>query len=244
MHQKMLRDLLVTNMADGNTVVNLRNIGHQLPSLLRQGLTAGAGVRAAAAERVAVLYGMDTELPGYRPAEQELSSRGMDDAVLAAPHSLELLRALAEEATDKDRDRLLLAAGVAEGLLGRLVPLWERQGRLQAELGRGYAHSAELFDLAQEYCLVHAAAACVHTYVHSHEAMAGPLPSAALLVLQLERLRLRFAPYEPYRDPDAAGEVLDVLVRLHTENRLLSHWPVTLADRTAPDGDGRGAEAR
>ena len=117
-------------------------------------------------------------------------------------------------------------------------------GAADVPVGRGYAHSAELFDLAQEYCLVHAAAACVHTYVHSHGTMAGPLPSAALLVLQLERLRMRFAPYEPYRDPEAAGEVLDVLVRLHAENRLLSHWPITLADRTAPDGDVRGAEAR
>ncbi|MFE1257503.1 acyl-CoA dehydrogenase family protein [Streptomyces fungicidicus] len=244
MHQKMLRDLLVTNMADGNTVVNLRNIGHQLPSLLQQALTAEAGVRGEAAERAAVLYGMDTELPTYRPALQELSSRGMDDAVLAAPDSLERLRALAEEAADKDRDRLLLAAGVAEELLDRLGPLRERQRLLQADLGRGYAHSAELFDLAQEYCLVHAAAACVHTYVHSHGVMADPLPSPALLLLQLERLRLRFAPYEPYRDPDAAEEVLALLVRLDSENRLLSHWPITLADRTAPAGDVPRAEAR
>jgi alkylation response protein AidB-like acyl-CoA dehydrogenase len=244
MHQKMLRDLLVTNMADGNTVVNLRNIGHQLPSLLERALTAGPEVRAAAADRTAVLYGMDTELPVYRPHLQELSSRGLDDAVLAAPRALERLRALADEAGDKDRDRLVAAADIAVELLGRLGPLRDRQARLQADLGRGYAHSAELFDLAQEYCLLHAAAACVHTYVHSHGAMAAPLPSPALLLLQLERLRKRFHPYEPYRDPDAVAEVLDLLTRLHDDNRLLSHWPIALAERTAPTEGVRCAEAR
>ncbi|MCX5063057.1 MULTISPECIES: acyl-CoA dehydrogenase family protein [unclassified Streptomyces] len=244
MHQKMLRDLMVTNVADGNTVVNLRNIGHQLASLLERARAASPELRREAAERTAVLYAMDAELPLYRPHLQELSSRGLDDAILAAPDALVRLRVLADRAADKDRDRLLLAADVAGGLLGRLGPLEEQAQRLRAELGRGYATSAELFDLAQEYCLVHAAAACVHTYVHSQESMVVPLPSAALLLLQLERLNRQFHPYEPYRDPTAADEVLTVLTRLHGENRLLSHWPITLAERTAPAEGARCAEAR
>ncbi|NEB03414.1 acyl-CoA dehydrogenase family protein [Streptomyces sp. SID13726] len=244
MHQKMLRDLMVTNVADGNTIVNLRNIGHQLASLLERARTADPELRREAAGRVAVLYGMDTGLPPYRPGAQELSSRGLDDAVLAAPESLVRLRVLADRAADKDRDRLLQAADVAAQLLNRLAPLEDRASALRAELGRGYATSAELFDLAQEYCLVHAAAACVHTYVHSCEAMAAPLPSAALLLLQLERINRQFHPYEPYRDPTAADEVLDVLTRLHEDNRLLSHWPITLADRTAPTEGARCATAR
>jgi len=244
MHQKMLRDLMVTNVADGNTVVNLRNIGHMLASLLDKARTAGPELRREAVERTAVLYGMDAELPPYRPHLQELSSRGLDDAILAAPDSLARLRLLADRATDKDHDRLLFAADVAARLLDRLGPLEEQAQRLRAELGRGYATSAELFDLAQEYCLVHAAAACVHTYVHSQEYMAAPLPSAALLLLQLERLNRQFHPYEPYHDPTAADEVLAVLTRLHDGNRLLSHWPITLADRTAPTEGARCAEAR
>ncbi|MGW0120212.1 acyl-CoA dehydrogenase family protein [Streptomyces sp. NPDC003327] len=232
MHQKMLRDILVTNMADGNTVVNLRNIGHQLDPLLAKARTATAQERAGAAERAAVLFGMDADLPPYRPGEQELSGRGGDDAVLAAADGLERLRALAEDAGDKDRDRLLLAADIAGELLDRLGPLEERSTALRRELGRGYAQSAELFELAKEYCVVHAAAACVLTYVHSRGCMAEPLPSAAVLLLQLERLRKQFHPYEPYRDPAAADEVLAVLTRLHAENRLLSHWPITLAGAT------------
>ncbi|MFE5939001.1 acyl-CoA dehydrogenase family protein [Streptomyces sp. NPDC056470] len=243
MHQKMLRDILVTNMADGNTVVNLRNIGHELDSLLKKARTATPEEREEAVGRAAVLFDMDAELGPYRPWEQELSSRGRDDAILASADGLERLRALADDAVDKDRDRLLLAADIAGELLGRLGPLEERATGLRQELGRGYAQSAELFELAKEYCVAHAAGACVLTYVHSQGRMADPLPSPAVLLLQLERLRKQFHPFEPYRDPTAADEVLAVLTRLHAENRLLSHWPITLAGAAEQAPDAESAQS-
>ena len=45
MHQKMLRDLLVARLADGNTVVNLRNLGHQLDGLLATATAESTEVR-------------------------------------------------------------------------------------------------------------------------------------------------------------------------------------------------------
>ena len=60
----------------------------------------------------------------------------------------------------------------------------ERSAALKAELGRDYAQSTELFELSKEYCLLHATAACVLTFVHSHDALEDPLPSGALLLLQ------------------------------------------------------------
>ncbi|MFE1441940.1 acyl-CoA dehydrogenase family protein [Streptomyces sp. NPDC058739] len=231
MHQKMLRDLLVTNFADGNTVVNLRNLGQQLDGLLAKAATADAGLRGAAAERVAVLFGMDAELPVYQPWKQELFSRGLDDAVLAAPDGLERLRSLAEDAKDAERDRLRRAAAVAEVLLERIAPLAERATRLKADLGRGYSQSPELFALAKEYCLVHAAAACVHTYVHSHDVLEDPLPSAAVLLLQLERLRRQLWPAELVTDQDDIDEVMRVLRHLYRDNRMFSHWQFPLGER-------------
>lgn len=85
MHQKMLRDLMVANFADGNTVVNLRNIGQQLGGLLTTAGAAAPEVLQASAERAATLFGMDSELPPYEPVKQEMFSRGLDDAVLSRP---------------------------------------------------------------------------------------------------------------------------------------------------------------
>ncbi|MFD3442818.1 acyl-CoA dehydrogenase family protein [Streptomyces sp. NPDC058685] len=230
-YQKMLRDLLVANIADGNTVVNLRNLGQQLDGLLTTAREASPEIRNAAAVRAGTLFGMDRELPVYEPWKQELFSRGMDDAVLAAPDGLRRLRALAEQAEGTERDRLERAADVAEELLDRAGPLADSATALKADLGRAYGHSAELFELSKEYCLLHATAACVLTFVHSHGAMESPLPSGALLLLQMERLRRHLYPHESITDQSVIDEVMEVLRRLHREDRLFSHWQFQLAKR-------------
>ncbi|MFF4764731.1 acyl-CoA dehydrogenase family protein [Streptomyces sp. NPDC001292] len=235
--QKMLRDLLVANFADGNTVVNLRNLGHQLQPLLTTALSADNTVRAEAVDHAAVLYGIERTMPPYEPWRQELFSRGRDDTVLAAPDGVARLRALAGDAKDDDqRGWLVRAADTAEELLGHTGSLAERCERLRGELGRAYGQSAELFDLAKEYCVVHAAAACVLTFVHSHEALDEPLPNAAVLLLQLERLRRHLRPHEAVTDRAVVDEVVRVLRHFHREERLFSHWQFPLAARAVdPD---------
>ncbi|MFE0461790.1 acyl-CoA dehydrogenase family protein [Kitasatospora sp. NPDC058965] len=228
-HQKMLRDLLVANFADGNTVVNLKNLALQLEGLLEAAAGPGRGGEAAAeAERRApVLYGPDRELPLFRPWDQELFSRGRDDAVLAAPAAVDELRRRAGAAGPDERRRLLQAAELAEELLERAVPLRERCQALKADLGRAYGQSAELFDLAKEYCLLHAVAACLHA--HLHASLGEPLPSGALLLLQLERVRRQWYPHEAVTDSAVVDEVMAVLRRLHQQGRLFSHGQFQLA---------------
>lgn len=238
-YQKMLRDLLVANFADGNTVVNLRNLGHQLHSLLASATGAGEDVRSAAAERAADLYGIDRSMPPYRPWTQELYSRGMDDAVLAAPQAVRQLGALAEEVKEDERGRLLRAAEVADELLAHAGPLAERCAALRSGLGRDYGQSAELFDLAKEYCLLHATAACVLTFVRSHGVLDDPLPSGALLLLQLERLRKHLHPHEFVTEQSVVDEVMQVLRHFHRRNVLFSHWQFPLAERTADPAAAR-----
>ncbi|MET8453974.1 acyl-CoA dehydrogenase [Streptomyces sp. NPDC005209] len=230
-HQKMLRDLPVANFADGNTVVNLKNIALQLEGLLTTAAEAGPEVRAVAEERAAVLFGIDRDLPLYRPWDQELFSRGRDDALVAAPAALARLRRLAQEAKGDEREWLERAASVAAELLAHADSVRERTGALKADLGRAYGQSAELFDLAKEYCLLHAAAACVHTYVHSAAALDDPLPSGALLLLQLERLRRHLRPREFVTDAAVVDEVMRVLRHLHLKDLLFSHWQFPLAAR-------------
>ncbi|WP_150135770.1 acyl-CoA dehydrogenase [Streptomyces hyaluromycini] len=222
-HQKMMRDLPVANFADGNTVVNLKNIALQLEGLL------AAGPSAAAEERAAVLFGIDQELPLYRPWDQELFSRGQDDALRAAPAALARLRALAQ--AGDEHGWLARSAAVAAELLAHADSLRERTAGLRAGLGRAYGQSAELFDLAKEYCLLHATAACLHTYVHSAAALDEPLPSGALLLLQLERIRRHLRPHEAVTDAAVVDEVMRVLRVLYRENRLFSYWQFPLAER-------------
>ncbi|MFD8393988.1 acyl-CoA dehydrogenase family protein [Streptomyces sp. NPDC059680] len=228
--QKMLRDLPVANFADGNTVVNLRNLASQLQPLLSTARTADEALRADAVANAAVLYGMGRSLPPYQPWLQELFSRGRDDTVLAASDGITQLRALADEAKEDDqRDWLRRAAGTAEELLGHTASVADRAEQLRTRMGRAYGQCAELFDLAKEYCLVHAAAACVLTHIHSQEELEDPLPSGALLLLQLERLRRQLRPHEAVTDQPAVDEVMRVLRHFHREDLLFSHWQFRLA---------------
>jgi hypothetical protein len=230
-YSKLLRDLLVTNFADGNTVVNLRNLGHQLDGLLATATGDSTAARQTATARAATLYGMDCPLPVYRPAAQELYSRGRDDALLAAPDGLRRLRAMAKEAKEDERQWLERAADVAQDLLDLAGPLAEKSATLRAELGREYKQSAELFDLAKEYCVLHATAACVLTYVHNQGVLEDPLPSGSLLLLQLERLSRQLFPHQAVTGPAEVDDVMRVLRRFYYEKQLFSYWQFPLAGR-------------
>jgi hypothetical protein len=163
-----------------------------------------------------------------------LYSRGRDDALLAAPAALRALRAAAEAAQGAEAGWLGRAAEVAEELLAKATGLRERCVALRAERGREYGQSAELFDLAKEYCLLHAVAACLHAHQHAAAATGEDLPSGALLLLQLERLRRQWYPHEAVTDSAVVDDAMRVLHRLYRENRLFSYWQFQLADRTEP----------
>lgn len=231
-YQKMVRDLPVATLVDGNPVVNLKNIGSQLADLLARACDADSGTRHTAAAGVAVLYGLDAPLPRYRPWDQELVNRGMDDTLLAVPVSLMALRGLAERAKGEERGWLSRAVEITTELLTVTTRLRERCGDLRAELGRGYGDSAELHDLAARYCLLHAAAACLHVTVHSYHSLTDPFPSGALLLLQLERIYRQLQPAQSAIEPDMVDAGMRVLRHLYRENRAFSYWSIQLAPRS------------
>ncbi|RBM20682.1 acyl-CoA dehydrogenase [Streptomyces sp. PT12] len=228
-YQKMLRDLPVANFADGNTVVNLKALSAQLLALLGN---EDKGDRAAAEANSAVLFDPSAPLPPFKPWRQELFSRGRDDALLALPGAVKRLRALAADAEGDEREWLTRCLAVADDLPGRADDLLRRTRETRELLGRDFGQSAELFDLAKEYCLVHAMAGCLHVFVRLPRAAdSAPLPSAALLLLQLERIAHQWRPHERLTDAGVIDEVMRVLRELHGRDRLFSHWPIALAKR-------------
>ncbi|MET8897998.1 acyl-CoA dehydrogenase [Streptomyces albogriseolus] len=236
-YQKMLRDLAAVSFVDGNTVVNLKNIAAQLDGLLGTARDAGDGLRAEAVERIGVMFGLDAELPVWRPERQLLVSRGRDDVLLALPDTLERLRDLAERQRD-GRDRALFhrAAETGDRLLKEFDRLLGETTRLKEDVGRGYAATAEQFRLAEQYCALHAGAAAIHLAVRSQDALGEGFPDPAVLLLCLERVWRRFRPTETLTDAAVVDRVTEVLSGLHDRGRLFSHWPVRVrasADWTA-----------
>ncbi|MEJ2855605.1 MULTISPECIES: acyl-CoA dehydrogenase family protein [unclassified Saccharothrix] len=224
-YQKMLRDVLVAIFADGNTVVNLKNIALQLDGILKAARDTPADARGQAEQRVAAQFDLDAELPEWRPAEQLLFSRGGDEVVLALPSAIKALRAL-HHPEPVQRQWFQRSADVAERLLGEL----DRLGAELADLkgNRDHGSSAEIFRLAERYSAVHAAAAAVHLVVQSAPVLRDPFPDGAVLLLCLERAWRQVDPTRPVTDAAVVDRVVEVLFRLHRERRLFSHWQFQL----------------
>jgi hypothetical protein len=225
-YQKMLRDILVSVFVDGNTVVNLKSVGAQLENILTRAATATADQRAAAAEKTALMYDIDAPLNEWVPAQQQLFCRDGDVALLALPEAVARLRELARTREGEQRAWFEQSADLADRLLAEVDRLSEERRELQERLGRGYGPSAELYRLAEQYCALHAGAAVIHLIVNSQAALADPFPDGAVLLLCLERVWRTFQPTESITDVAAVDRVTEVLLRLHGEQKLFSHWQI------------------
>jgi alkylation response protein AidB-like acyl-CoA dehydrogenase len=227
-YQKMLRDALVAIFADGNTVVNLKNIALQLDRFLSSALSPDGSLRAQVVSRVRAMFHVDTKLPSYIPAQQQLFTKGTDDVVLALPASIETLRALAARSAGQQADWLHRAADVADAIAGQLNGLASGVAKLKATLGKEFGSSAELFRLAEQYCAIHAAACAVHLAAHSAGLLGETFPDGAVLLMTMERVWRLFYPTEPVTDAVVVDRVMENVCRLHREHRLFSHWELQL----------------
>ncbi|MFB7719664.1 acyl-CoA dehydrogenase family protein [Nocardia sp. NPDC056100] len=226
--QKMLRDILVSVFADGNTVVNLKSVGAQLETILSRGQTATPEQREAAAAKVALMYDIDAKLETWVPARQQLFCRDGDIALVALPAAIERLRELALTRDGEQRGWLERSADLAERLLGQADRLAAEQRDAQQRLGRDYGSSAELYRLAEQYCALHAGAAIIHLTVNSAAALSDPFPDGAVLLLCLERVWRIFHPTETSTGVAEIDRVAEVLLLLHRDRKLFSHWQIQL----------------
>jgi Acyl-CoA dehydrogenase, C-terminal domain len=228
---KLARDLPVVGFADGNSVVNLKNLALQLEALLATAADPGAELLGQAERRSAVCYDLGAELPPYEPWRQELSARGQDDAVLGLPGGVGLLRELAAGTTGVEADRWRQAADLGDRFRAEADRLRAACAALRVADPRGYGQSAEMFALAEQYAVLHAAGASVQLTARSAPSLAEPFPSAALLLLQLDGLWRRLRPLETVVGPDLVDDAYAAVRSLYDRNRLLSHLQLPLAAR-------------
>lgn len=227
-YQKMIRDMLVAIFADGNTVVNLKNVASQLTLLLDR-VPTDSQVDPERAARLALMFDVDAELAPWQPWEQQLFSRSGDDVTAGLVGSIAGLRRLAGQDADATRARLWeTCAEVGDRLLGELGRLREENAELRQRTGRAYGTSADLFRLAERYCAVHAGAAAIHHTVHSYGRLADPFPDPAVLLLVLERAWRHIEPHRTFTDVAVTDRVMEVLLNLHREGRLFSSWQFLL----------------
>jgi alkylation response protein AidB-like acyl-CoA dehydrogenase len=227
--QKMMRDLLVSNFADGNTVVNLKNIAGSLDKLLANADTLPDDLCERADESVAVLFDSSIPVPTYVPASQELFARGVDNVLLGLPTSIARLKEIAAGEGPLEAAWWSRAAELAEESAGEVRRMRAELAAITAAYGKGAPTSAEWYDLARQYCALFAAASVVHLWVFGRRSMTPELRSGAVLLSCLERTRQLRRPTERVTGRAEDDVVAEALLALHAGNRLFSVHPVQLA---------------
>lgn len=138
-------------------------------------------------------------------------------------HSLPRLSPERFELTNRGRNDILA------GLENRDVPaeIATLVDELRVEQKR--VHDSDSFEGAKQYCVLHAAAVCVQTWIHNRDVLGGFFAQPDWLVLALDRLLTTFRPERLIqRRPDISNTAAR-LVELFESNKSFSIVPIQLA---------------
>jgi alkylation response protein AidB-like acyl-CoA dehydrogenase len=185
--QKIVRDAAIVSVFEGSTMVNLGILASQL--IHRRG---GKAASAADTQRRLVnLYSVRGGRPPMIPSSLSLRPLNFDVAVAGLPEDGELELRLKRRGIGRAFPRRSIGSAVRR--LQNRVRSWDGAIAAIDERPDGHPHrrSPRHLDLAADYCRLHAAAACWHTWQYGSPAGGGFLARGDWLALCLQRLLSR-----------------------------------------------------
>lgn len=203
--QKVARDIAITSIFEGTQLVQLSLIASQLGQLVRAGRRDGTPVDAD------LLCDLAAPAPAWDPAGTGLR--------IGDPGGDELVeRWFGPRSWPEEPDAGPRAAAALRSLRAQAADLWTA---LAGAPGPGD------LSLAHRYCVLHAAACCLHVWRCNRERMAPEAAGGEWLALCLERLACDGGPAPAAGD--LAGPVCDWMLRQLEEGELFSLVPFELA---------------
>ncbi|HEX8847779.1 MAG TPA: hypothetical protein VF791_24275, partial [Pyrinomonadaceae bacterium] len=103
------------------------------------------------------------------------------------------------------------------------------QQETEQRLGGDYSRSPEMFEQAERYCVLHAAACCLLMWLYNRERLGEFFGSGAWLVWCLGRLLSKLGIESRSEMREHEGAMAEELERLFIEQRLFSIVPLQLA---------------
>lgn len=224
--QKLLRDNSIISMFDGSSIVNLHALILQLRPLTKYRAKRNSRTMSALKTRLEAIFSLEKSVPPFEPNNLELFGRGIDDSLQGLEIALDMLEGLkdSQEVDPEVLENLLM--------LGNLV-LEELNAHdeqiSQSKFEYGHDQSPELFEIAKKYCTLHAASACLHTWLYNRSILGEFFARGEWLVLSLHRLLRTLRPL-PYTLSEVYVEnVAQELLKLYRENQHFSIVPFQLA---------------
>jgi alkylation response protein AidB-like acyl-CoA dehydrogenase len=224
--QKLLRDNSIISMFDGSSVVNLHALLLQLREITKIRRRRRDKTMEGIASRLQTIFCLDESAPDFDASKLAIFGRGADDSLQGLEIALQQLDSLQG---DSDVDVEVLGH-LTE--LGKMI--WEElnahdEAIADSKFEFGHDQSPELFEMTRKYCVLHAAASCLHMWLYNRHSLGEFFAKGEWLVLSLHRL-LRTIRYLPYTISDVySNHVADELVKLYKDNKLFSIVPFQLA---------------
>ena len=228
--QKMLRDSSIISVFDGSSVVNLHALILQRRQLARARSRRKPEQFDALRTRLRHSFDLTLELPPFAPQQLELISRGADDV----PQGLELIiEALATLAGTQAVDADVLHC--LQHQSHRLLNLLNDQDEAIANhaFEHGHEQSFAAFEAVKDYCTIHAAAACLHMWLHNRDTLSHFFAEGKWVVLCVDRLLVQLGADRPAVPLDYYETVAEELLRLHHADQMFSIVPFQLASKAA-----------
>jgi len=226
--QKIARDNEIASLFDGSTIINLSVIIQQLHQLAAYSNKDQRTPDAQVQEQLESIFCLEKPLPRFEARRLELLNRGRDDIVQGLKMSLARIADLKTEA-DLDIE-------VSEKIIGLVTEvLREIEARDKALAnyfpghGNSFHLSPDLFDLAKRHCVLHAAAACVHTWIYNRKQFRHAFAAGEWAVLCLHKLLMELQPRRLALPLSAMACTTQELSRLYQEKKLFSLIPFSLA---------------
>lgn len=245
--QKLLRDNKVLSIFHAGPLLNLTTIGVHLRDLAqhRSQIASQADDASAFALhlRLAAVFDLNHPLTEFDPNSLSLYTRGRDDFLNGLELALDQLRQLAQRTPAEEAALLECLVAQVERVLEQRQTADDEQRELAKQLGAEYSRSPELFEQAERYCTLEAAACCIHMWLHNREQLGEFFKRGDWLVLSLERLLLRLdLRLDQQRREELPAEhedrVAEELELLFDEDRLFSIVPLQLARSEKRPGGG------
>ncbi|MGF1478091.1 MAG: acyl-CoA dehydrogenase [Cyanophyceae cyanobacterium] len=228
--QKVLRDNSIISMFDGSTVVNLHALILQFRQITKYRSRRKANTLAEIGSRLETIFSLEQSVPSFAPEKLALFGRGADDPLQGLEIALEQLQALESKVDSGVLEKLLSLGNL---VLEELNAHDDRIANSKFEFG--HAQSPELFEIAKQYCTLHAAACCLHMWLYNRHILGDFFAQGEWLVLSLHRLLRTVRPL-PYVIAQAYVEnVAQELLKLHREERAFSIVPFQLASSSAQE---------
>ena len=233
MFQKIVRDLAITSIFEGTTLLQLVFIAAQLDAVTRA--PAAQTRRDFLGVDLQDLFSLQRPVTLWKPEETRLriSNDGHDEILQRFEASVRAFQAAYPHAAG-DRQVFENIAALLERLVEQRKAFIGNVQRSAGSRGSG-PPSAERFALARTHCSFHAAACCLHMWFYNRELIGGDFADGKWLAMCLARLlREVTSGGESFELPASYGEdVFRWMTRHLDEGTMFSVGALTLAHSAA-----------